>query len=338
MSAPVEMLPGWRGLLARRIESPRAQNGLIALILVNAVILGLETSEAIMAEWGAALVAADRAILAVFVVEIGLRLAVWRGSFFRDPWSVFDFVVVGVALILATGPLAVLRALRVLRVLRLISVVPSMRRVASGLLAAIPGLGSVIGIIAVILYVCAVIATKLFAERFPQWFGTLGESAYTLFQIMTLEGWADIARSVIEVYPLAWLFFVAFILVSTFTMLNLFIAVVVTSMQTEHAREIEAERADAPPEAGLQRELAALRAEMRALRELFQQGASETHDLYAVIERVAERAGRNVAKHVDRQHENVRPVRFRAAACASHACINLSTPARNTISTSPRSV
>ncbi len=278
MSAAVGTLPGWRGPLARRIESPHAQAALIALILVNAVILGLETSEAIMAEWGAVLVAADRTILAVFVVEIGLRLAVWRGGFFRDPWSVFDFVVVGVALLPATGPLAGLRALRVLRVLRLISTVPSMRRVAGGLLAAIPGLGSVIGIIAVILYVFAVIATKLFAERFPQWFGTLGESAYTLFQVMTLEGWSNsIVRPLMDVYPLAWLFFIVFILVSTFTMLNLFIAVVVTSMQTEHAREIETERADAPPEADLQRELAALRDEIRVLRELLQQRVSETH-------------------------------------------------------------
>ena len=278
MRTATEILPGWRGPLARWIESPRAQAALIALILVNAVILGLETSETVMAEWGAVLIAADRAILAVFVAEIGLRLAVWRGSFFRDPWSVFDFVVVGVALIPASGPLAVLRALRVLRVLRLISIVPSMRRVAGGLLAAIPGLGSVIGIIAVILYVFAVIATKLFAERFPQWFGTLGESAYTLFQVMTLESWSmSIVRPLMEVYPLAWLFFVAFILVSTFTMLNLFIAVVVTSMQTEHAREIEAERNDAPPEAGLQREIAEMRSEMRVLRELLQEGARGTH-------------------------------------------------------------
>ena len=277
MSAALGTLPGWRGPLARRIESPRVQAVLIALILINAVILGLETSEAIMARWSVLMNAADRAILAVFVVEIGLRLAVWRGSFFRDPWSVFDFVVVGIALLPATGPLAVLRALRVLRVLRLISIVPSMRRVAAGLLAAIPGLGSVIGIIAVILYVFAVIATKLFADHFPHWFGTLGESAYTLFQVMTLEGWADIARAVIKVYPLAWLFFVTFILVSTFTMLNLFIAVVVTSMQTEHAREIEAAGADAPSEAGLQRDLGALLAEMRALRELLQQRASEIH-------------------------------------------------------------
>jgi len=127
----------------------------------------------------------------------------------------------------------------------------------------------------VILYVFAVIATKLFAEHFPQWFGTLGGSVYTLFQIMTLEGWADIARSVMEVYPIAWLFFVIFILVSTFTMLNLFIAVVVTSMQSEHTREIDVERTNASPEADLRRELAEMRSEIHALRELLQQNASE---------------------------------------------------------------
>ena len=184
-------------------------------------------------------------------------------------------IVVSIALIPAAGPLAVLRALRVLRVLRIISMVPSMRRVAGGLLAAIPGLGSVIGIISVILYVFAVIATKLFAEHFPQWFGTLGESSYTLFQIMTLEGWSDIARSVMEVYPIAWLFFVSFILVSTFTMLNLFIAVVVTSMQSEHTREVDAERPDASPETDLRLELAEMRSEMRVLREMLQQRTSE---------------------------------------------------------------
>jgi voltage-gated sodium channel len=182
----------------------------------------------------------------------------------------------------------VLRALRVLRVMRLISLVPSMRRVAGGLIAAIPGLGAVIGIIAVILYVSAVIATKLFGERFPDWFGTLGESAFTLFQIMTLESWSmGIVRPVMETFPYAWIFFVSYILVSTFTMLNLFIAVVVNAMQAEHAREIEDAQAtdtktSAAPEAVLHSELRALRNEVRALRALLTQragiapGASET--------------------------------------------------------------
>ena len=231
---------------------------LIALILINAVVLGLETSPSIMAVWGPWLVAADRAILAIFVVEIILRLLAHRLAYFRDPWNVFDFLVVAIALVPASGPLAVLRALRVLRVLRLITLVPSMKRVVSGLLSALPGLGSVAAIIGLIFYVAAVIATKLFAADFPEWFGSLGASAFTLFQVMTLESWAmGIVRPVMEVYPAAWIFFLVFILASTFTLLNLFIAVIVNAIQSEGSAEVQ----DAADE-----DAQRLRAEMNELR------------------------------------------------------------------------
>jgi voltage-gated sodium channel len=248
----------WRRRLKARLEAPLVQRSLIALILVNAVILGLETSPTVMAGWGPWLIAADKAILAVFVVEIALRLIAHRLSFFRDPWSVFDFAVVAIALIPASGPFAVLRALRVLRVLRLITLVPSMKRVVGGLLSALPGLGSVTAIIGIIFYVAAVIATRIFSADFPQWFGTLGESAFTLFQIMTLEGWAmDIVRPVMEVFPLAWVFFLLFILASTFTLLNLFIAVIVNAIQQENGGDAK------PP---TDREIAQLRLDIAALR------------------------------------------------------------------------
>lgn len=227
--------PGVLAGLARGLETPLVQHCLIALVLINALILGLETSSSVMVIWGPWLIAADRAILAVFVIEIALRLAVHRLAYFRDPWNIFDFVVVGLALIPASGPLAVLRALRVLRVLRLITLVPSMKRVIGGLLSALPGLGSVCAIIGLIFYVSAVIATRLYGAAFPEWFGTLGNSAFTLFQVMTLESWAmGIVRPVMEVFPLAWVFFLIFILASTFTLLNLFIAVIVNAIQTEH--------------------------------------------------------------------------------------------------------
>lgn len=254
--------------LRRRIgawlETPRVQRFLIALILINAVILGLETSRSLMADWGGWLLAADRAILAVFVVEIALRLAVHRLAFFRDPWSVFDLIVVAIALVPASGPLAVLRALRVLRVLRLITLVPSMKRVVGGLLAALPGLGSVSAIIGLIFYVAAVIATKLFSADFPALFGDLGRSAFTLFQVMTLEGWAmEVVRPTMAVYPLAWVFFLIFILSSTFTLLNLFIAVIVNAIQQEHA--VEAGSADREI-AELRQEIAALHSTLRSAR------------------------------------------------------------------------
>ena len=222
-----------RRRLGHFIDQPVVQRIIVALILVNAAILGLETSGDVMSSLGQYLKALDKAILAVFVVEIAIRIHVHRMSFWRDPWSLFDFLVVAIALIPATGPLAVLRALRVLRVLRLLTMVPSMRKVVGALLAAIPGLGSIALVLGILYYVFAVIATNLFAEAYPEWFGTLGRSLYTLFQIMTLESWSmGISRPVMEQFPYAWAFFIPFILVATFTMLNLFIAIIVNAMQS----------------------------------------------------------------------------------------------------------
>jgi voltage-gated sodium channel len=248
------------------IEQPRVQNFIIVLILLNAVLLGLETSAGAMAAAGGLIVGIDRAILAVFVVEIALRLYAHRAAFWRDPWSVFDFSVVAIALVPATGPLAVLRALRVLRVLRLLTMVPSMRRVVGALLAAIPGLGSIALVLLIIYYVFAVIATNLFAATHPEWFGDIGRSLYTLFQIMTLESWSmGIARPVMEHFPYAWAFFIPFILVATFTMLNLFIAIIVNAMQSYN--EAEQQGTKEAVEAARQHIEADLHAEMRGLRD-----------------------------------------------------------------------
>lgn len=238
----------WRLRLGDWIAQQRVERFLIGLILINAVILGLETIPSVMQRFGVILETVDTAILAVFVIEIVLRIIAHGSRFFRDPWSLFDFAVVAIAVVPASGPLAVLRTLRVLRVLRILTFMPSMRNVVTGLVSAIPGLSSVIMLMGLIFYVCAVIATGLFSERFPEWFGDLGETSYTLFQVMTLESWSmGIARPVLEAYPYAWIFFVIFILVTTFTMLNLFIAVIVNATQAEHdidnAKHIEEQHA-----------------------------------------------------------------------------------------------
>jgi voltage-gated sodium channel len=259
------------------IDRPYVQRAIIALILVNAAILGLETSAVAMSRVGWFLVALDRLILGIFVVEITIRLYVHRLSFWRDPWSVFDFLVVAIALIPATGPLAVLRALRVLRVLRLLTVVPSMRKVVGALLAAIPGLGSIALVLSILYYVFAVIATNLLAAAYPEWFGTLGRSLYTLFQIMTLESWSmGIARPVMEQFPYAWAFFIPFILVATFTMLNLFIAIIVNAMQSyseagqqETTQVLQATQAHI--EAGIHEEMQRLRGEIGELKTMLAQ-------------------------------------------------------------------
>jgi len=266
------LAPDSRTRLRGFIENNRVQHTILALILINAVILGLETAPSIMANWGPILILLDKAILTVFVLEIALRLYVHRLAFFRDPWSLFDFTVVAIALIPASGQFAVLRALRVLRVLRILTIVPSMRRVVGALLAAIPGLGSIALVLLILYYVFAVIATNLFASQYPDWFGDIGRSLYTLFQIMTLESWSmGIARPVMENFPYAWAFFIPFILIATFTMLNLFIAIIVNAMQTfgenEHQKSVhELERARDHIEADLHAEMKALRQDLAEIK------------------------------------------------------------------------
>jgi len=270
--------------LANLLNRPTVQYGILALIIINAVLLGLETAPGIMADWGSAIRWLDQAILTVFVIEIAARLYVHRRSFFKDPWSVFDFAVVAIALIPASGPFAVLRALRVLRVLRVLTIVPSMRRVVGALLSAIPGIMSIALVLLLLFYVFAVIATHLFGQHFPEWFGHLGRSLYTLFQVMTLESWSmGIARPVMEKVPYAWAFFITFILLATFTMLNLFIAIIVNAMQTFQESEHQA-TPETVTGAGQSIEHE-LHAEVRSLRQ-------EIAELKALLSAAAPEAGR----------------------------------------------
>ncbi|HEV7277496.1 MAG TPA: ion transporter [Devosiaceae bacterium] len=263
------MHPPLRERLRSLVESPGFERLIIALIIVNAVTLGLETSEAAMAAAGPLLIALDRAILTVFVIELAIRFYVRRLAFFRDPWRVFDLIVVGIAVLPATGNLSILRAFRILRVLRLVGTIPSMRRVVAGLMNAIPGMGSIVLLLALIFYVFAVMATKLFGASFPEWFGSVGASAYSLFQIMTLESWSmGIVRPVMEAYPYAWAFFVPFIVITSFAVLNLFVGIIVDAMQTQHLSDAHAEREAMMSETGtVLEEVRALRAELAQLRE-----------------------------------------------------------------------
>ncbi len=215
----------------------------IAVIIINAISLGLETTKWANDNFGTLLDIIDRAALTFFVIELAARIAVYRLNFFKSAWNIFDFIVVAIALYPASEGLSVLRALRVLRVLRVITVVPSLRRVVGALLAALPGMGSIMVLMSLVYYVFSVMATKLFGADFDAWFGTIPKSAYSLFQIMTLESWSmGIVRPVMEKYPYAWAFFVPFILCTTFTVLNLFIGIVVAAMQSEHDAEVKEER------------------------------------------------------------------------------------------------
>lgn len=222
----------WRRSLANWVESNTVQRFIIAVILLNGLILGLETSAGLMEHFGSVILLLDKLCLFIFIVEIALKLAAYRLHFWRNGWNWFDFLVVAIALAPGAGPWAVLRSLRILRVLRLLTVMPQLRKVVAAFVHSIPGLSGVIVVMIVFFYTMAVLATNLFGQAFPEWFGSLGASLFSLFQIMTLESWSmGIVRPVMEVFPWAWGFFVPFIVIATFTILNLFIGIIVSTMQ-----------------------------------------------------------------------------------------------------------
>lgn len=228
--------------LTRIVADPRTERFVMALIVLNAITLGIETSRSAMAAYGGLLHVVDRSAIAVFVIELAARMIVYRAAFFRDGWNLFDFVVVGLALVPSAEAFSVLRALRVLRLLRLVTIVPSLRRVVGGLIASLPGMGSIFLLILLVYYVAAVMAVNLYGEGFPDLFGTLGRSLFTLFTIMTLEGWVEgVVAPIMAKHPHAWLFFIPFIIGTTFTVLNLFIGVIVGAMQEEHEKVAKAQ-------------------------------------------------------------------------------------------------
>ena len=174
------------------------------------------------------------------MVELLVKLIAYRLRVFHDGWNIFDFIIVGVSLVPAAQGLSVLRSLRILRILRVVSVAPRLRRVVEGFITALPGMASVFLLMGIIFYIGSVMATKLFGADFPEWFGTLGRSAYSLFQIMTLESWSmGIVRPVMELFPYAWMFFVPFIMVTTFAVVNLLVGLIVNSMQDAHSEEAD---------------------------------------------------------------------------------------------------
>lgn len=227
-------IQAWRSRAEELVKSKWFVNGITILILINAVTLGMETSHSVMDRYGHIIHLADHIILSVFVAEILLKIFACGGRFFKSGWNVFDFSIVAISLLPASGPFAVLRTLRVLRVMRLISTVPSLRRVVSALLAAIPGMASVMSILLVIFYVSAVMTTQIFGvvddPRMQDFYGDIGNSMFTLFQVMTLENWDEVAHVTMEFFPWAWAFFVLFIVVASFAVLNLFIGIIVDAM------------------------------------------------------------------------------------------------------------
>lgn len=220
------------------VSNTQFQNFIIVLIIINGITMGLETSKSFMSGYGDLLHIFDTFVITIFTIEIILRIYAHRLSFFKDPWSLFDFIVVAISLIPASGGFEIFRVLRVLRLFRLVTVVPQMRKIVMALLSTIPGMASIAALMILFFYIFAIMATNLYGSAYPEWFGTLGESFYTLFQIMTLESWSmGIVRPIMQTHPSAWIFFVPFIFVVTFIMVNLIVAIVVDAMNIINSKE-----------------------------------------------------------------------------------------------------
>ena len=218
------------------IQSPKFQNCIIAVIVFNAVILGIDTID-MAPQFKQILHILDAACLVIYVAEIILKLSVYKLYFFKNGWNIFDFIIVALCLVPNIENLAILRAFRVPRVLRLLSMFPRMRLVANALLNSIAPMFSIGFLLFIFFYVYGILCFNLFGERFPEFFGSLSSSLYSLFQIMTLESWSmGIARPVIAVFPYAWIVFVSFILIVSFIVLNLAIGIIVNSI-SELSRE-----------------------------------------------------------------------------------------------------
>lgn len=231
-------MPNHRVKLGNFLEGNGFHNFIITLIIINSITIGMETSTAWMESYGMFFESLDDIILYVFILEAVLKLYAFGYKYFLNAWNVFDFLIVAISIVPAAGPFSVFRTLRILRTLRLVNNVPKLRLIIEALLKSIPNIGWISLLLMVVFYIFAVLGTNLYGKDFPELFGGLGNSMFTLFQIMTLESWSSgIARPMMETMPYAYLFFVPFILIATYTTLNIFIAIVVNTMNEMHHQD-----------------------------------------------------------------------------------------------------
>ncbi len=227
--------------LHRLVESLAFEYFIIAVILANAVLLGLGTSPRIEREYGDWLHLGNRVALGIFVAEAALKmlaLAPRSHRYFASGWNLFDFAVIVFSFIPTTSEFAMVsRLARLLRIVRLITMVRELRVIVSGLVRAIPSVGHVMVLMSIVVYIYAIMGYHLFSEHDPEHWGSLGAAVLTLFEIITLEGWIDVMDAVRDVYPLAWLYFISFIVIGTFVVINMVIGIIVNSLEEAKSRE-----------------------------------------------------------------------------------------------------
>lgn len=242
----VKTLTSWQRSNRKLVTAPMFERSIICLILLNALILGLETDALLVASYGDWFELGHDLILAAFIIEALLKISAVAPRFklyFGDSWNLFDFSVIVLSLLPATGELAMIaRLARLLRVLRLISALPELRLIVTTLLRSIPSMGNIMLLMSIIFYIYAIAGFHLFHLNDPQHWGTLGLSLLTLFRIVTLEDWTDVMYTAMEVQPWAWVYFVSFVIMGTFIIINLFIAVVLNNLEESKSEQLAALR------------------------------------------------------------------------------------------------
>ncbi len=218
-------------ILRQLVESKWFQFGILGVICLNALVFGVQTSVWARTHCGKLLTGIDSVCLAVFTVELVLKLAVYNRRFCKDPWNIFDFIVVAVSFVPDCGMFSSVRLFRILRIFKLISGIRHMRIILGAIVKSVRGIMWTGSLLVLIYYVYGILGTHLFGAAFEDWFGSLGKSVYTLFQVMTLESWSmGIARPVIAAYPYAWVYFITYILMTSFLVMNIVVGIVLTSI------------------------------------------------------------------------------------------------------------
>ncbi len=253
--------------VARSIaSSPVFNRAIVGVLVVNAVALGCRTAESVSRSLDPLLIGIEVTAVAIFVVEMIIKITAFGRSFFSSAWNWFDLIVIAVSAVPASGTLLMLRTIRILRTFRLISVIPSMRRVVNALFTAVPGLVSILLLLMLVLYTASIAAVQMFGAVAPEHFGHLGSALLTMFKVMT-QGWPEVADEIVAVRPLGWVFFVGYIVVTGFIVLNLLIAVIVNAMERQviDAAAEKEQRVELSHHAQLMAELAAMRAQLDSM-------------------------------------------------------------------------
>lgn len=256
---------GVRETLGNLVDHAYVQRFIVVVLLLNAATLGMDTSPEIMAKYGDLINSINTIIPIIFVIEVGTRLIARGRGFFKESWNIFDIVIISISFLPSGSAFSALRALRVLRVLHVISLVPRMRHVVAAMIRSLPQIGSILALLVIVSYISAVIVTHLYGFDYPELFGSIGRSMLTLFQLMTLEGWAaEVVRPVMETHPYSVFLFIPYMLMTAFAILNLFTAVLVDSMQILQ-QNYTRERADEQTTHAITQEMLGVKADIQTL-------------------------------------------------------------------------